>query len=767
MPPANGSAAGLAAAVLAASAPRAAAEAVSSVADFLRRHHSGADQPRAFFADALPALLFRLFVSSSPASPCFLDLADGDAALADLIASLLAPSGPLLVAISAADRHSLARFTFPRERLPDWLGFALSSTAASSDKVISPLLAGRVGSKLHLSVFEYYLFWFAYYPISAATAKATASASKPSTSTSKPSLKPRVLLESLVSTLASTAGRNPDRKPDRSLYLKLLYAYLKEFVPSDCAPPRGGFGTLLHRNVRDGVDAAGSFRRAEFFVHTLVQFWLVGDDFSPLPVRTCRSYGLPLLSLLSRSNSTLSERLPAPGLGDAVKLFVMYLNRSSVCKLADAGNVFDGMLLRKEACDSPAGYWNPLMQRPLYRFVLRTFMFCSRDADIKNIAQVFSAWMVYMEPWKAQQDDLNEYDLPPPGGRNVNCVSDGKMQRCDAGYSPAWQGFLLSNYLFYSSLVVHFLGFAHKFIHSDVASVLQMVSKVLEVLGSSELLGLIYKVDAAYHSRVSDSQSCCLDDVLKYVPTIREQLQDWEDGLSKHSTDGSFLHMAKNSNLRLFSFDDDGAYNLLQLLLLRAETEIQRLPGDAMRTRHTMDVIKSNMRKVFYKHVESFQAKNLPEGEHKQHHGRGDLFVPKHPSPGKNKLADMKYSGDWMLRPISDTEVAWLARPLICFSAWLNETLRLVHGDADAALTGPTIIKIDQNEPSRVGGPKDAARMVLVGVFTLLTVAAQWILQFMRMHKIRINLRILASKKLLAIAAMLCLVYGIAKNMLS
>uniref|UniRef100_A0A452YVZ9 Uncharacterized protein n=1 Tax=Aegilops tauschii subsp. strangulata TaxID=200361 RepID=A0A452YVZ9_AEGTS len=389
-----------------------------------RRHHSGADQPRAFFADALPALLFRLFVSSSPASPCFLDLAAGDAALADLIASLLAPSGPLLVAISAADRHSLARFTFPRERLPDWLGFALSSTAASSDKV-------------------------------------------------------------------------------------------------------------------------------------------------------------------------------------------------------------------------------------------------------------------------------------------------------------------------------------------------------LEVLGSSELLGLIYKVDAAYHSRVSDSQSCCLDDVLKYVPTIREQLQDWEDGLSKHSTDGSFLHMAKNSSLRLFSFDDDGAYNLLQLLLLRAETEIQRLPGDAMQTRHTLDVIKSNMRKVFYKHVESFQAKNLPEGEHKQHHGRGDLFVPKHPSPGKNKLADMKYSGDWMLRPISDTEVAWLARLLICFSAWLNETLRLVHADADAVPTGPTIIKIDQNEPSRVGGPKDAARMVLVGVFTLLTVAAQWILQFMRNHKIRINLRILASKKLLAVAAMLCMVYGIAKNMLS
>jgi hypothetical protein len=51
------------------------------------------------------------------------------------------------------------------------------------------------------------------------------------------------------------------------------------------------------------------------------------------------------------------------------------------------------------------------------------------------------------------------------------------------------------------------------------------IFQVLQVLGSSELLGLIYKVDAAYHSNLSDSQSCCLDDVLKYLPAIREQLQ--------------------------------------------------------------------------------------------------------------------------------------------------------------------------------------------------------------------------------------------------
>lgn len=80
----------------------------------------------------------------------------------------------------------------------------------------------------------------------------------------------------------------------------------------------------------------------------------------------------------------------------------------------------------------------------------------------------------------------------------------------------------------------------------------------------------------------------------------------------------------------------------------------------------------------------------------------------------------MKYSGDWMMRPISDTKLAWLARFQISFSACLNETLRLDHADADVITMGPTIIQSDRNEPSRVGGPKDAPKLALVGVFILL-----------------------------------------------
>jgi sphingomyelin phosphodiesterase 4 len=48
--------------------------------------------------------------------------------------------------------------------------------------------------------------------------------------------------------------------------------------------------------------------------------------------------------------------------------------------------------------------------------------------------------------------------------------------------------------------------------------------QVLEVLSSSsELADLLYKVDVAYHSRPSCSSES--DDVVKFVPSIREQLK--------------------------------------------------------------------------------------------------------------------------------------------------------------------------------------------------------------------------------------------------
>jgi hypothetical protein len=200
--------------------------------------------------------------------------------------------------------------------------------------------------------------------------------------------------------------------------------------------------------------------------------------------------------------------------------------------------------------------------------------------------------------------------------------------------------------------------------------------------------------------------------------------------------------------------------------LLRAESEIQRFQGDAMQTLKTLDLIKSQMKKIFCKHVGSFHPKMLPVREYSQAHVHTGFFAPKHPSLGKTSLADAKTKGDWMMRPISDTEVGWLAVMLIRLSAWLNEILRLDGGGADTTQAGPKYIKFHSNELSRVGGPKDAARMILVNAWVLVVMMGQSILHFMRAHGMKINLRFLASKKLLT-AAMLYAAFSVARNVFS
>jgi hypothetical protein len=160
-------------------------------------------------------------------------------------------------------------------------------------------------------------------------------------------------------------------------------------------------------------------------------------------------------------------------------------------------------------------------------------------------------------------------------------------------------------------------------------------TQVLEVFCSSnELLELIHNVDAAYHSGQFTSKSYSFDHLVKHVPLIREQLQvgKWIHGLSlavsceryltlhigharhhwnlmqkstkttmvpqfgslsnswcilwhiaglglsESDADGSFLHERQNSDLRLFSVDEEGAYNLLQVVLLFSWVSITTLP---------------------------------------------------------------------------------------------------------------------------------------------------------------------------------------------
>ncbi|CAI0413197.1 unnamed protein product [Linum tenue] len=772
----------LAAAILASSTPSQISAACSSLDAFLRSHSP--DQSRHFFSLAFPALICKLYgfddASPSPPPPPpssssggggWIDVVfhSNDADLAARVFDLLSPDGVLFHLISAVDRQSLVKYVFPTERLPEWARLVLSADKDCQGlNALCPVFQGKVreggsskGSssssssyQIQLNVFEYFVYWFAYYPICKANSENSSGAMMSATKSKTVSK-----LENWASSIPrlSHAKRGNEQKLECNLYVRLLYAYLRAFVPVQGMDTHQPYrSSLLHYGY--GGDGGSSMMRAEFFVDTLVHYWLVDNDFSPLPVNLCKSVGLSF-SL----RSVLGETPPSSSLGEVVKLLVKYLNCSARVAQEVVGRVenanggrfspssFDmksGELVASVYKSSElVGSWNLCIQRPLYRFILRTFLFCPMGTSLKNASQVFSVWVMYMEPWKIAMDDFLELDTNVgSSGIDMN-KKVGQSRQC--GYQSSWEGYVLSNYLYYSSLIMHFIGFAHKFLHTDPVVIAEMVLKVITVLTSNkELINLIKNVDKVFHTKQAGSGKAMLSSLYKYVPLIRDQLQDWEDGLCESDADGSYLHENWNRDLRLFSDAEDGGQQLLQLFLLRAESELQANSG--VNFSQNLELIESLKEQVscLFGCYAMRSISFTPEKKQLAEHTRDDIFTPR--KLGNHTFADVKYKGDWMKRPVSADEVAWLANWFVCLSCWLNETLgldRAENGDVSSKWSYVEVSSYSAN----IDGPTETMKTMLHAICSWLLILGATVIGLMRKHGIRVNLRPLALKKVITV----------------
>ncbi|XP_022737107.1 uncharacterized protein LOC111289990 isoform X2 [Durio zibethinus] len=728
----------LASAILASTTPAQISATCASTDTFLRTHTP--DQSRHFFSITFPTLICKLFgfddaTSLAPPPPHqkpqrsqsngWIELAtqSNHPDLSSKLFSLLSPNGTLMNSISAVDRHSLVKYVFPVERLPEWVRFMLSNE--KDCRVLSdlcPLFKGKVkedsikGSlcQIQLDVFEYYMFWFAYYPVCKGNSE------KLDSNSVKRSKKFR--LENWTYSIRGFSGSNKremEQKFEPNLYIQLLYAYLRAFVPIfDLGAHQPYRSSILNYSLK--CDGSVIFR-AEFLVNVFEHYWLVDNDFSPLPVNVCKSFGVSF-----PFRSVLGETLPTSGLGEVVKLFVKYLNLSSVVSTDGFDSIkysespsrrisggFDGGKSRDVVSLSPGacslGSWNPWIQRPLYRFILRTFLFCPVGSSIKNASQVFSVWVSYMEPWTISLDDFAELDAIVNGSSKDVRKQEPQSQASE--YSPLWQGYVLSNYLYYSSLVMHFIGFAHKFLHTDPEVIVQMV------------------------------------------------LKDWEDGLSESDADGSFLHENWNKDLKLFSDGEDCGHQLLQLFILRAEAELQAISGDNFA--HGLQLIDSLKAKVGCLFGGS-TVKPIPiSPELRQpQHFRDEIFKPRR--VGNQPLASITYKGDWMKRPISDDEVAWLAKLLIWLSSWLNESLGLNCPENSDVGSKWSYVDVPGNT-ANVCGPGEAVKTLVCLIGSWLLMLGTTTVRLMRKHGLKINLRVLASKKVVMVM-LLFVVFNILKK---
>ncbi|CAN8267143.1 unnamed protein product [Cochlearia groenlandica] len=754
----------LASAILAASTPSNISAACSSVESFLQSHTP--DQCRHFFSVTFPSLICKLFgfgdgTASSPAQSSaipngWIDVvsASNDLYLAERVFALLSPNGILMSSIFAVDKLSLVKYVFPIERLPEYARFMVSSEKdRSALSNLCPFLKGKIeedtlrGSsyEVRLNVFEYYMFWLSYYPVCRGNKESSASIPV------QKKKKSRLENWTRIKGFPGSNKRDSDQKLECNLYVRLLYAYLKEFVPVfDLNAHQPYRSSLLHYG--NGYDGS-VMTRAEFLVNLFVHYWLVENDFSPFPVVTAKSFGVA-----PPFRAVVEEIPPTCGLEEVVKLLVKYLNLSWVTSGVDSENYVEyGESPRWKTPTSGSSYhvanlslrpltsWNTYLQRPLYRYLLRSFLFCPIGSSIKNASHVFSIWATYLEPWMISLDDFSDREAALSGSSKAVKNEESCESRV-CGYTSSWQSYVISNYLYYSSMVMHFIGFAHKFLHTDPEIITQMVHKVMSILTSSkELLVLMKNIDKAFHSKQTGPGNSTVNELSRFAPSIREQLKDWEDGLCESNADGSFLHENWNKDLKLFSDGEDGGQQLLQLFILRAEAELQTVPeknlSEALKCVDSLKTVVSNF---FGGHVIKPIAFSL-EPEHLQNN-RDELFKPR--GAGNQVAGSVKYKGDLMTRPVSGDEVAWIAKHLINISIWLNERLGLnqpeINKDKKENSDSLSYIDVSEDDDSRnVAGAGDAARMVLRGV----VIVCGCVLQMMRRYGVRVNLRVMASKK--------------------
>ncbi|KAM7273155.1 hypothetical protein ACFE04_027819 [Oxalis oulophora] len=743
----------------------------ASIESFLHSHTP--DQLRHFFSLTFPTLISKLFgfndttTTTTTTTKGWIDLVlqSNDSDLAKSVFSLLAPNGTLLKSISTVDCQSLVKYVFPVERLPEWARLTLATPSCGGALAdLCSLFKGKVKEdsikgylyQVQLNVFEYYMFWFAYYPICKGSNENTSSVL----------IKRDVMfkLENWTSSiigLSTSVSRKPEQRIECNLYLCLLYAYLKAYVPvNDLNVHQPYRSSLLHySSVTDG----SVMMRAEFLVNTLVHYWLLDNDFSPLPVCLGKSFGV--------LKTVLGECPPTVGLGEVVKLFVKYLNLSTFSSndLSDNSGGEYSVSPRWKVSGSPfekskdvasvrsLGLWNGYIQRPLYRFLLRTFLFCPMGSSMKNISQVFPVWATYLEPWMVSSDDFAEFDVIVNGGKNLR----KENQSQGSGYSAAWQGYVLSNYLYYSSLVMHFIGFAHRFLHTDPEVIVQMLLKIMNILTSSkELTELLRNVHTVFHLKQASSSKGMLSSLQKFVPSIQEQLQDWEDGLCERDADGSFLLDNWNKDLKLFGDGEDGGQQLLQLFILRAEGELQAISSSNLQC---IGSLKAHVSCLFG--GDTLKPISISATEAKQpQQSRDEVFSPRR--AGNYRFADIKYKGDWINRPISDDEIAWLAKLLIRLSNWLNDNLGLNQSSSSDVATPNKWSYVEVSDGvASVGGPVEVLKAVLFGIFAWLLVAGVGVVSFMRKWNMRVNLRVLASKKVM-MALLLLGVFGLLNKVL-
>lgn len=325
-----------------------------------------------------------------------------------LLLKFLSPDGPLMKAIFSADSNNLVQFAFPLERLPSKTQRMLQTQQGAMELNRNPLYRGKIKQdqngrfQVHLGLYHYFLFWNAYFVqrVGNITSRSGGSSSlhrssslshqqqymqqhqhshRPTLAQTHDVLTPASSLRGWPnSTLSSiknsalhhtirsgggngangsggsgggSAGLNgsggASTKKNHHPYQDLLISHLEYFFKP--------------RQTDDANEKLGSnvVTEGEMIVNVLIEFWLSESDIS--------------------SGSRYLYNPPDDNLVNAVTLLVSYLGEKEYSSPA--------FLRTREG-----------LKRPLYRFLREALMLWPIEST-KSLEPITNLWATYIMPW--------------------------------------------------------------------------------------------------------------------------------------------------------------------------------------------------------------------------------------------------------------------------------------------------------------------------------------------------------------------------------
>lgn len=193
----------------------------------------------------------------------------------------------------------------------------------------------------------------------------------------------------------------------------------------------------------------------------------------------------------------------------------------------------------------------------------------------------------------------------------------------------------------------------------------------------------------------------------------------------------------------------------MQLFLLRAEAELQSVSGNNLsQNLQSLDSLRAQLSQLFGGPL----SKSPSQTSQPRHQSREEIFKPR--SFCSQTGAEIKFKGDWMKRPASSDEIAWLASILVSISGWLNEKVGLNRVDSNQGAASYLEVLSDVKS---VHGTKETMKVVFSCFLAWVMWLCQTGVQLLRRYGLRVNLRWLASKRIVAML-LLIVVFNLLKR---